>query len=66
MWCAKCQRDLSKCICPDLEERLDKAVGSGALVYKYCKLCGKHYERCKCENPEYAIKGLPAGRPEDN
>ena len=48
------------------EERLDKAVAAGVFVYKYCKLCGKHYERCKCENPEYAIKGLAGDRPENN
>lgn len=23
MWCGKCNRDLSECICPDLEERLN-------------------------------------------
>lgn len=24
MWCMQCQRDLSICICPDLEERLKR------------------------------------------
>lgn len=24
MWCGKCNRDLSECICPDLEERLER------------------------------------------
>lgn len=24
MWCTKCNRHLSECICPDLEERLEK------------------------------------------
>lgn len=66
MWCARCNKHLSRCTCADLEERLDKAVEMGALVYKYCTLCGKHYERCKCENPEYVIKGLPTDRPENN
>lgn len=66
MWCGKCRKNLSECICPDLQERLNEAAAKGALVYKCCKLCGQHYERCKCKKPEFEIKGLPAGRPEDN
>jgi len=66
MWCCKCNKDLSQCTCPDLKERLDKAAAKGKFVYKCCKICGQHYERCKCEKPEFVIKGLPAGRPEDN
>lgn len=61
MFCMKCQKDLSQCTCPDLEERLDKAVVAGAFVYKYCKKCGKHYARCKCEKPEWLIRDQPKG-----
>ena len=61
MFCTKCQKDLSQCTGPDLEERLDKAVVAGRFVYRYCKKCGKHYERCKCEDPDWAIKDQPKG-----
>lgn len=59
MWCMKCNKHLSQCTCPDLEERLNKAVLGGGFVYKYCKNCGKHYERCKCEKPEWQIRDQP-------
>ncbi|MBA7513304.1 hypothetical protein ES705_05319 [subsurface metagenome] len=61
MWCMKCNKDLSECTCPDLEERLDRAVVGGRFVYKYCKICGKHYERCKCKKPIWEIKDQPKG-----
>jgi len=57
----KCNKHLSQCICPDLEERLDGAVLGGHFVYTSCKKCGKHYERCKCEKPEWEIKDQPKG-----
>jgi len=56
MFCGKCQNSLIDCTCLDLEERLDKAVVSGMFVYRYCKTCGKHYARCKCNNPVWATK----------
>lgn len=31
MWCCKCQRDLSECVCPDLKERLERLRGSKFL-----------------------------------
>jgi len=61
MFCCKCQKHLSISTCPDLEERLDRAVASGAFVYKFCQICGKHYERCKCEKPKWGIKHQPKG-----
>ena len=57
MDCMKCQKHFSECTCPDLEERLNKAVDAGVFVYRYCKKCDKHYERCKCEEPDWAVKG---------
>lgn len=57
MVCMVCQKHLSECTCPDLEERLDKAVAGGYFVYKYCKKCNKHYERCKCKKPIWGTKG---------
>lgn len=56
MFCMKCQKDLSQCTCADLEERLNDAVAEGGFVYRYCKLCGKHYEKCKCKKPIWGIK----------
>lgn len=57
MICMKCQKHFSECTCSDLEERLNKAVKGGHFVYRYCKLCDKYYERCKCLNPVWGIKG---------
>lgn len=28
MFCCQCQRDLSECICPDLEERMNRLRGN--------------------------------------
>jgi hypothetical protein len=56
MFCGKCQSELSECTCPDLEERLNKAVDAGVFVYRYCKICNKHYERCKCKKPIWDVK----------
>jgi hypothetical protein len=57
MWCCKCQRDLSECICPDLEERLNSLGQGSGVVFRKCKKCGKHYERCRCEDPEWILAG---------
>ena len=57
MYCARCQNHISVCTCEDLEERLNSAVASGSFAYRRCKKCGKHYERCKCEKPEWEIAG---------
>ncbi len=49
MYCMQCNNDLSDCTCDDLQERLDN-IG-GALVYKKCLKCDKHYEKCECKEP---------------
>lgn len=56
MFCMKCQNELFQCTCSDLEERLNSAAADNALEYRYCTTCGKHYARCKCKNPTWAIK----------
>ena len=61
MWCMKCNKHLSECTCPDLEERLNSVVSEGVFAYKSCKKCGKHNERCKCKNPEWETKDQPKG-----
>lgn len=61
MWCAKCNRDISECICPDIDERLAAAVSGGMVVLKYCKKCDRHYKRCKCKKPEWEKRHQPKG-----
>lgn len=51
MWCTKCNHDLKKCVCPDLQDRLKRL--DGVLVYKKCLICDQHYAKCKCEKPEW-------------
>ena len=52
MWCTICRNHLSDCICDDIDERL-ASIGSDHFVYKKCDKCKKHYDRCKCEKPEF-------------
>jgi len=57
MFCCKCQKDLSECTCGDIDERLASLNNSKYVVYRKCLICGKHYARCKCENPEWGMSG---------
>ena len=50
MWCGRCDTDIKDCKCPGLEEKLDACEG---FIYRKCAECGKHYARCKCENPRW-------------
>ena len=56
MWCCKCQKELSECTCADLQERLSSVAAGGLFVYRYCRKCGKHYAKCRCPEPIWAIK----------
>ena len=56
MWCMQCNRDLGRCECPDLPERLAEIGQSANIVSRYCRICDKHYALCKCEIPEWAMK----------
>jgi len=56
MWCMKCNKDLSKCTCSDLQERLFSVAGP-YFAYKMCAKCKKHHAQCKCENPDWKIVG---------
>jgi len=51
MFCGNCNQDFSKCECEGVEEKLD---GIPNFVYNKCKKCGKHYARCRCEEPDLA------------
>lgn len=56
MFCAKCQKDLSECTCPDIEERLARIAQAPGILTKWCVKCDKHHSRCKCKDPEWIIK----------
>lgn len=51
MHCAKCGRTLRDCDCPDIDERMAALQNNDRYVYKMCEKCGKHWERCNCEEP---------------
>jgi hypothetical protein len=51
MFCMICKKDLSKCDCPDIEERLRGLADSKYLIYKACLKCRKHYSFCECKEP---------------
>ena len=52
MWCAKCDKHLGLCTCPDLYDRL-KAIGaSGQVILTFCSGCGAYAPRCKCPHPK--------------
>ena len=57
MYCAKCQNDLSKCTCPDIDERLASLEKAPNFCFRKCLKGGKHYSRCKCKEPEWGISG---------
>jgi len=60
MWCNRCRAELDKCVCEDIDERIDDALKGGRVTFKFCKICDKHWQRCKCEKPEWGIKGMGA------
>ena len=49
MICSKCQKDIDECQCEDIDNRIESLKDS--ILYRKCKICEKHYARCKCENP---------------
>ena len=65
MWCMKCNKDLSECVCDDLDERLASLNNSPHFIYRRCAICGLHYDRCKCENPDWATNYDGIGFEED-
>jgi len=58
MKCGRCRKELNECLCEDIEERLDADLKAGHVTFKYCKKCDKQWQRCKCEKPEWGIKGM--------
>ena len=53
MYCMKCHNYLANCTCDDLDERLASLNNDPNFIYKKCRICGKHYDRCQCENPDW-------------
>lgn len=58
MFCYLCQRDIKDCICPDIEERLNKIAQRLDIVTEVCAKCGQHRDRCKCEHPKLQKTGI--------
>ena len=58
MWCAKCNKELSECICSDLEERLESLKRNPNVSYRMCRRCMKHYALCRCEVPLWTMSHL--------
>lgn len=53
MHCTQCNKDLSRCACEDLKERLNNLKNDPLFIYKMCRICQKHYATCKCEKPDW-------------
>jgi len=51
MWCEACKNELVECVCSDKDERIKSIMATGNFFFRMCTICGKHYARCKCENP---------------
>ena len=68
MFCIICKNDLADCTCDDIEERLANLNNIPNVIYKKCRICEKHYARCKCEKPDWTtshdgteLSNLPTG-----
>lgn len=53
MVCGKCNKDLRSCKCSDIDERLESLKNDQYIIFKMCKICGKHYQRCDCQEPRW-------------
>ncbi len=58
MWCIQCNNHLSKCICPDIDERLATLANSQNIITEFCDKCSKHRDRCKCKQPKLKKTGI--------
>lgn len=59
MYCVKCDKHISQCNCPDIEERLQAIRASPHVVLQICKVCDKPSDICKC--PDGPTSQLEAG-----
>lgn len=51
--CDDCGRPLETCACPDMDARLRN--GRTQCAMKWCKVCDKHYRRCRCVVPDFTL-----------
>jgi len=58
MRCVACDRPISDCSCPDIDDRL-RAIAYGPemhdVMLKWCRQCDTHYARCRCGTPAFFI-----------
>ena len=55
VWCAKCEKAVRDCDCPDIDERLEFLRVKGLMVYVMCETCHRHIDRCICTSKGRAI-----------
>ena len=63
MVCENCNLAINLCTCPDVDERL-ATIPSTHVAVKWCRVCNKHYARCKCPVPDFYVRGGPQGESE--
>ena len=62
MTCNRCGKSLAECQCPDIDERLHAIAYSDApITFKWCRLCDRHYARCRCVEPDFIV--MSGGKP---
>jgi len=58
MVCTRCSSEISDCSCPDRDASL-KTIAmdphATGVLFKWCRICDKHYARCKCETPDFYL-----------
>jgi hypothetical protein len=59
MTCGKCGAVIDECLCPDIDARLREIANDpdGYVVFKWCRLCDRHYARCTCGAPDFYVLG---------
>jgi hypothetical protein len=55
--CSQCNSPIGDCHCEGRDEVLhDLAyLEGGCVAMKWCRLCDKHYARCRCVKPKFFI-----------
>jgi hypothetical protein len=52
MICLRCNKDLVDCRCRTEAELREL---TNVVATKWCRGCDKHYSRCACETPQWAV-----------
>lgn len=55
MTCNICDKYLSACSCPDIDERMAAMAKSPSNSMSWCITCDKHWQRCQCERPHLRL-----------